>query len=76
MQKKIFILLLLTLSSSAQMGYEIKDYETGKIDMHGGNENSYSTYKISRFRTAPINISAFLDTNASKKTELHSHKRK
>jgi hypothetical protein len=57
-------ILLTLLSLSAFLSAE---YQQGKIDMHGGN--NYSNYKSSTksFETMQMGMSAFLDTNSSKK---------
>ncbi|MDF1875967.1 hypothetical protein JHD48_09490 [Sulfurimonas sp. SAG-AH-194-I05] len=68
MQHKIFILFLLTLSSFAQ-----ENYTTGKIDMHGGKESNYGSFTSSKFGNNTMNMSAFLDTNASKKIKTHPY---
>ena len=57
--KIVLILTSLTLLAFGQ-------YETAKIDMHGGKEsNAYDKKKS--FRSSGMGLSLFLDKNASKK---------
>lgn len=59
------ILFLLTISSLVLS----QEYEKAKIDMHGGkfdNYNSIGGYKGGGFRSAPTNLTSFLDKNSTK----------
>lgn len=48
-------------------------YETGKIDMHGGKEsNAYDKKKS--FRSSSMGLSLFLDKNTSKKKDKEDKK--
>lgn len=63
--KTILFLLFISTSLLAQ------DYQKAKIDMHGGNFNSYgnkSGYQVSGFRSSGANLSSFLDKNSTKNT--------
>lgn len=64
--------VLLTLLLFSVIVYA--EYQKGKIDMHGGN--NYSDYKSSTksFGSMQMGMSAFLDTNSSKK-ETHKEKK-
>ena len=49
--------------------YLLAEYQTGKIDMHGG-KNSYShEKKKSSFGSKNMGMTLFLDKNSSKKSE-------
>lgn len=70
--KLLFTLLTLTYTLLAQ-----DTYSSGKIDMHGGQNSSFGSYKSNGytnggFRSSTRSMSSFLDKNASKKN--HSKK--
>lgn len=60
--KTILFLLALTSLLVSQ------EYQKAKIDMHGGNFNSYnsSSYEKAGLRSMGSSLSGFLDTNATK----------
>ena len=69
--KLFFILNILSVYLLAQM-----NFEQGKIDMHGGeDEYSNSEYKMG-FKSGGMGMSLFLDANSSKKSNAKETQKK
>ena len=60
--KTIFIITLIVTSLFAE-------YQSGKIDMHGGKEAYIYDKKKSSFGKSSMGMSMFMDKNASKKSK-------
>ena len=59
--KTLFIITLLVASCFGE-------YQTGKIDMHGGKDGYLYDNKKSAFGKSSVGMSIFLDKNSTKKT--------
>ena len=71
--KLILLFLALMLSLPAQ-----DSYERGKIDMHGGSQDSYNSiggYKNGGFQYTPLNMSKLLDKNTTKNAVKNTTKK-
>ncbi len=58
--KTLFIIILITSSSFGE-------YQSGKIDMHGGKDSSLYDNKKSTFGKRSMGMAIFSDNNATKK---------
>jgi len=63
--KIVFILLAIYATLSA-------NYESGKIDMHGGSYDDVYQSRQNNFRNTNLGMSTFLDKNVSKKMKEES----
>jgi len=66
------VLLLSTICFVLSADY---NYQSAKIDMHGGKDYSYEEGKSSSFQKMGMGMSAFLETNASKKAKQEKIKK-
>jgi len=67
--KTVLLILMLFVNLFAAYGYESSDYDSGKIDMHGGKEYGNSDMQKREFEKKSFGFSALLDKNASKKAK-------
>ena len=60
---------IIFLSIISSLAISQGDYKQGKIDMHGGNYDSFKSSKKKSFGSSGMGMSMFLDKNSTKNIE-------